>query len=185
MFASEDDHSSSPMPVQVRVSRYNGIPNDHSLLATAKAFGVDLDPDNPDLDLHKNLPGFRCVLPVIPFSREGARIINLIEEFSTTTSFQPAISIIALDNYSLEVFARVYFDRESDEQRNLAGDWSAGLRDALKNTGIYPYRLDIESMHEYLSIENETIKLLKQSIKKHLDPNDLIAPGRYHLISRT
>ncbi|WP_420317282.1 FAD-binding oxidoreductase [Ekhidna sp.] len=182
-YPSNENHSTTPAPVQVRISRYSGIPNDHSLISTAKAFGVDLPTDNPDIDMHKMLPGFRCVLPVIPFAQSGAEIIDLIYGFSKGTKFDPVISIIGLDNYALEVFARIYFDRNNKDEINLAGNWASGLYEELKKEGIYPYRLDIENMIPYLSNVNDPLITLKENIKKHLDPNGIIAPGRYHLIS--
>lgn len=183
MYSSEKDYSSLLPPIQVRISRYSGIPNDHSLISTAKAFGVELDVGNPDLDTHKLLPGFRCVLPVIPFSKDGAKIIDLILSYSENTSFEPAISIIGLDHYALEVFARVYFNRTDEKEITSAGEWASGLLHLLKNEGIYPYRLDVENMIGYLSNVNDPFKSLKEVIKKHLDPKGIIAPGRYHLIS--
>ncbi|WP_462253550.1 FAD-binding oxidoreductase [Ekhidna sp.] len=182
-YDSEEDHSSALAPVKVRIDRYNGMPNDHSLISTAKAFGVALNEENPDLDIYKELPGFRCVLPVIPFCGDGAKIIDLILNYSKSTSFNPAISIIGLDEYSLEVFSRVYFNRNNQEEIDKAGKWAEELLNMLKNNGIYPYRLDVENMAPYLSNVKDPMKSLKQAIKDHLDPNGIIAPGRYHLIS--
>lgn len=182
-YQSADDHSSSPLPIQVRISRYSGIPNDHSLLSTARAFGVELDENDPDLDAYKDLPGFRCVLPVIPFSSDGAKVIDLILSYSKTTAFEPAISIIGLDEYSLEVFARVYFNRSMQVEIDQAANWASELLELLRKENIYPYRLDVENMIPYLSNVNDPLKTLKNIIKKHLDPQGVIAPGRYHLIS--
>lgn len=183
LFHSEEDHSQAAPPIQVRVSRYNGMPNDHSLLATAKSFGVELDVKNPDIDLAKDLPGFRCILPVLPFSKSAAPIIELILDFSKDFPFIPAISIIGLDEYSLEVFARVHFDRSDPSQIEEAGDWARGLLEILKHSGTFPYRLDVESMQPYLASLPDPLRDLKNTIKNQLDPNGIIAPGRYHLIS--
>lgn len=183
LFDSEEDHSQAAAPIQVRISRYNGMPNDHSLLATAKSFGVELDENNPDIDLAKDLPGFRCVLPVLPFSKSAAPIIELILDFSRDFPFIPAISIIGLDAYALEVFARVHFDRSDQSQIQEAGDWARGLLEILKQSGIFPYRLDVESMQPYLASLSDPLIHLKNTLKNQLDPNAIIAPGRYHLIS--
>ncbi|WP_436514650.1 FAD-binding oxidoreductase [Ekhidna sp. To15] len=184
-YPSTEDHTSTPAPVQVRISRYNGIPNDHSLLSTAKSFGVELSEDNPDLDLYKKLPGFRCVLPVIPFSADGAKTIELILNYSKGTPFEPAISIIGLDEYALEVFARVYFNREDSREIEKAAMWASGLLHQLKEQNIFPYRLDVENMIPYLSNVNDPLSEVKNIIKKHLDPAGILAPGRYQLISNT
>lgn len=184
-YSSTEDHTSTPAPIQVRISRYNGVPNDHSLISTAKSFGVELAEDNPDLDLYKKLPGFRCVLPVIPFSKDGASAIDLIINYSKSTPFEPAISIIGLDAYSLEVFARVYFNREREEEITLASSWASGLLEELKRNSLFPYRLDIDNMIPYLSNAKDPLRELKEVIKKHLDPNGIIAPGRYQMISYT
>lgn len=178
-YNSGEENKDVPIPVNVRLNRYEGIPSDHSLIATAKSFGVDLDESNPDIDLHKEMPGFRCVLPVIPFSSAAADTLNFIYEFSRKHSFNPATSVIALDPYSLEVFCRVHFDRKSGAEIAAAGEWAKGLLISLRDKGIFPYRLDIDSMKSYLnSLSDPSIKW-KKSIKDLLDPNNTIAPGRY------
>lgn len=175
-----DKHEALPDPVKVRIKRYNGEPNDHSLIASAKNFGVTLT-DDLNIDLYKEMPGFRCVLPVIPFSRNGANHISFIEEYSKAKGFDVALSIIAFNNFSMEVFARVYFDRNKEASISKAADWAKGLLDRLKERGIYPYRLDIENMIPYLTNLNSTYNELKEDIKTLFDPNGILAPGRYIL----
>lgn len=179
VYPSEDENLNVPIPVDVRLKRYNGVPNDHSLIATAKSFNVDLDESNPDIDLHKKFPGFRCVLPVIPFSPSGVDALEFIYTFSRQMSFDPAISVIALDPYAMEVFARVYFDRNNQQEIEKASSWATGLMKELQEKGIFPYRLDVHTMSDYLSSLNDNGQRLKKSVKDLLDPNNIIAPGRY------
>jgi len=182
-YYSGENHAGAPAPIQVRMLRYSGIPTDHSLISTAKAFGVQLSEENPDIDVHKQLPGFRCILPVIPFSKEGSEVISLIYEISAADNQKPVISIIGLDNYSLEVFARVYFDRSNENQISAANQWAKKLLEALADRNIFPYRVDVENMISQLLNDNLLISNLKNSIKQTLDPQGIISPGRYQMIS--
>lgn len=182
-YESTAENKEALPPVKVRMSRYNGIPTDHSLISTAQAFGVDLDSDNPDIDFYKALPGFRCILPVIPFSRKGADIIDFIHHLSSRLGLAPVLSIICLDDYALEVFVRVHFDRENETQISAADRWAKTLLVELKKEGIFPYRLDVENMNFYLSNANDPFSNLKNEIKKFLDPQGVISSGRYQLIN--
>jgi 4-cresol dehydrogenase (hydroxylating) flavoprotein subunit len=184
-FDSENSNKDCPLPVKVRLERYAGTPSDHSLLATAKSFGIDLNEDKIDVDFYKQLPGFRCVLPVVPFSKAGAGIIDFIIDFSNKMAFDPAISIIGLDAYSLEVFARVFMNRNDQDQIDKAAEWSIALLFALKKQNIFPYRLDIETMIPYLASLSDSSAKWKAEIKQLFDPNNIISPQRYHLISYT
>ena len=178
-YSSAADHSSSTPPVRVRIDRYHGQPNDHSLLATARKFGVELSGQEVNLDLHPQIPGFRCVLPVIPFTGASAALIQYIENFSHDRQLDPAISVIALNSYSLEVFARVYFDRSDQSAVSKAGTWASDLLSELQLQGIYPYRLDIENMAGYLQKIKNPYTRLQNQLKNLFDPNNTLAPGRY------
>lgn len=178
-YPSSDDHSSSTPPVRVRIDRYHGQPNDHSLLATARKFGVELSGKEVNLDLYPQIPGFRCVLPVIPFTGASSDIIQYLKSFSLARGLDPAISIIALNSYSLEVFARVYFDRSNQNAISQASTWACDLLSELKKWGLYPYRLDIENMGPYLQEIKNPYTLLQNQLKTLFDPNNIIAPGRY------
>ena len=168
-------------PISVRMKRYSGIPDDHSLISTAASFGVTLDENNPDIDLYKDLPGFRCVLPVIPFSKSGMDEVLFIKAYSKQRNFNPAISIINLDDYAMEVFVRVYFDREDDLAISKASRWAHDLLGELKERKVYPYRLDVENMESYLRGFEDAGSVWKSRIKMLFDPQKIIAPRRYTL----
>jgi len=180
-YASEDDNSNSPIPVKVRIDRYHGIPNDHSLIASAKAFGVDFDGDEIDIDLHKEMPGFRCVLPVLPIHKLAGEAIDTVYACSEKYGFTPAISLIGLNDYALESFIRVYFNRNDQDQIQRATDWAEALYDDLKTMGVYAYRLDVESMQPYLRKLQDPSFVWKTKIKQLFDPENIIAPKRYSL----
>lgn len=183
-FYSKDSHEDLPVPVTVRLKRYNGEPNDHSLIATARKFGVDLENKEVNLDCHPQIPGFRCVLPVIPLARHGAEIIGFVESFTVEMGLEPAISIIGLNEFSLEVFARVYFDRSDPDQIKRTGVWAGNLLEALKDQGIFPYRLDIDNMQPYLNSLDDPSWKLRSKLKQVLDPENIISPGRYNIFRK-
>lgn len=180
-YYSEDVHKDLPIPVAVRLKRYNGEPDDHSLIATARKFGVNLENKEVNLDVHPQIPGFRCVLPVIPLSGYGAEIIRFIESFTLERGLDPSISIIGLNEFCLEVFARVYFDRNAPDQIRVAAEWARTLLNALKDQGIFPYRLDIENMQPYLRSLDDPSWKLRSELKRVFDPNNTISPGRYNI----
>lgn len=180
-YQSEEANPGCPIPVKVRLERYHGIPSDHSLTASAAAFGVKIEGSDIDIDLYDQVPGFRCVLPVIPYGATGARYIHEILAYSKTVGQNPAISIISLNNYSLEVFARVYFNRADNNQVTSCANWASGLIQKLSEFKIYPYRVDVDNMQNLMnSLNPDTFQFVKK-IKELADPNNILSPNRYVL----
>ena len=56
--------------------------------------------------------------------------------------------------------------------------WPNGLREVLAEHGYHSYRLGIQAMSE-LSSDDGYGGLLR-TIKNAVDPNGVLAPGRYH-----
>lgn len=179
IYHSEEKNFGVPIPVEVRLRRYKGTPSDHSLVAVAKSFGVELNDENLDIDHYKEMPGFRCVLPVLPFSEEAYGTLSFIETYSKNLSLDPAISVIGLNTFSLEVFCRVHFDRSNQEQIETAAEWAKGLLHGLKERGVFAYRLDIDALKSYLHSLQDPSQRWKKLLKEVFDPNNIISPGRY------
>lgn len=178
-YHSEDTNKNCPIPVKVRLERYHGIPSDHSLTASAEAFGVQLIGADIDIDLYDQVPGFRCVLPVIPYGKSSAAYIQQIIEYSEAVGQKPAISIISINNYSLEVFVRVYFNRSDSNQVATCAAWAKGLLQMLTSLEIYPYRIDVDNMKEMMNkMQSDYTELIKE-FKKITDPNNILSPNRY------
>jgi len=178
-YHSEEDQAGELLPITARMKRYSGEPCDETLLSWANAFGVSMKPNDVDIDKYKSVPGFRCVLPVLPFSKDAAKTIGEIAKFTSKRSLEPVFSVIALSKYSLEVFVRVHFNRENKEQIAKASLWSKELLLFLKEKDIFPYRLDIENMESYRQLFNNPTKRIISYLKNVFDDRHILSTGRY------
>jgi 4-cresol dehydrogenase (hydroxylating) len=50
--------------------------------------------------------------------------------------------------------------------------------ESLISQGHYPSRLGVQSMEKVPNVHND-YELFLQRLKKHVDPHDILAPGRY------
>lgn len=105
-------------------------------------------------------------------------IVALVTAHILEAGFEPDLSCIALRDRTLSYHISVTYDRDvaGDDERAL--ECSARLGAKLRVEGYHPYRLGIHSMDSMLNAERPYIEAL-QAIKRALDPDDVIAPGRY------
>lgn len=111
----------------------------------------------------------------------GADVKNIVDIVTThiiAAGFEPDLSCIALRDRALSYHISVTYDRDVDGDDERALACSAHLRERLRAEGYHPYRLGIHSMESMLHAEPTYVDALC-AIKGALDPDDVIAPGRY------
>lgn len=177
-----DEQSLNPF-IRAALSYFSGTPLDFSLdclkqLSKNKS-DIILEDDN-DLDNNQNTPGFSCVLPAVPFVGDVVqKILTEIKAVSTQFPFNVAYSFVALNNFTLEGFIRIHFDRNNKEEVKKAHEWNKIIHKELQKLGILPYRVNIKQMPDLVNRENDTFWETIKVIKTSLDPNNIISPGRY------
>ena len=78
----------------------------------------------------------------------------------------------------LEAVVSVHFSRASQEERDKAHACINDMTEIFCSQGFYPYRINIDQQKKFSGISPLQEKI-SSSIKKALDPNAVIAPGRY------
>jgi 4-cresol dehydrogenase (hydroxylating) flavoprotein subunit len=134
-------------------------------------------PKDPDPD--RDGCGIIWCSPMVPFAGKDIRIATtIIEEISQRHQFEPSIALLSLSERTLKVVAAIVYDRNvtGEDERALACYQEMFAQ--LINEGYFPYRLGIQSMHSLPPAQDDYNKVLMQ-IKRALDPNDILAPGRY------
>ncbi len=152
-----------------------GIPT-KSTLGSAywrKRMPVPADP-NPDRD--------GCgLLWCAPVARtEGAEAVKLVEIAVSTLlrhGFEPMISLTLLTERSLAAVISISYDREIPSQDEQAMACYRDLEQRLADGGFYSYRLGITSME--LQAGRDSYTRLLRNLKAAVDPNGVLAPGRY------
>ena len=152
-----------------------GVPTRHSLASTywRKRVPAPADPD-PDRD--------RCGLlwyaPIAP--AEGTQVASLANIASETLlgfGFEPMISITMLTPRAVSCVVSITYDREIDGQDEQAMTCYQEFVRRCNQRGYYPYRLGIQSMAQ--TEQPNTYSDLIRRLKRTVDPNGILAPGRY------
>jgi 4-cresol dehydrogenase (hydroxylating) flavoprotein subunit len=133
---------------------------------------------NPDRD--------RCGLlwcaPVAPLDGQHAtKIHQLASTILTEGGFEPSISITLLTERCLGCVITIAYDRDVPEEDRKAMMAYERLQQALNEAGYYPYRTGIQSMATYASQSEESYQTAIALLKQALDPNNILAPGRYNV----
>jgi 4-cresol dehydrogenase (hydroxylating) len=152
-----------------------GIPTEQPLASAywRKRFQVPSDP-NPDRD--------RCGLmwysPMAPANgAEVSELAAMATEALLEYGFEPLISLTVITPRTVACVISITYDREIEGQDESARKCYDELARRCTGRGYYPYRLGIGAMEAYCAIGGTD--LAQKAIKKALDPNGILAPGRY------
>jgi 4-cresol dehydrogenase (hydroxylating) flavoprotein subunit len=157
-----------------------GIPT-HTQLASAYWRKKSPPPEamNPDLDGC----GLIWLAPVAPL--DGQHAMTIYEMASKTLiayGFEPSITMTLLTERCLGCVIAIAYDRDVPEEDKKAMECYEHLLTALTVAGYYPYRVGIQSMNALTA--QESYQTFMGKLKAAIDPNQILAPGRYNRIAR-
>lgn len=122
--------------------------------------------------------GFLLCTPLAPLSPESASELNdtLTQYAARFPQVKTAVTLNVISDRVLEAVISLHFDKstESTQAHQLLDELTA----AYWARGFYPYRININQMQKFRLPDTEHTRLSKR-IKTTLDPENLIAPGRY------
>ncbi len=140
-----------------------------------KRMPVPADP-HPDRDRC----GLLWIAPVAPMEGvHAARLTALTEDAILRAGFEPQISFTLLTERSLACVISISYDRDVEGEDRRAMECYLKLRRELAAEGYYSSRLGIADMDTHLDTAGEGYGSLLRSISRALDPNGILAPGRY------
>jgi 4-cresol dehydrogenase (hydroxylating) flavoprotein subunit len=153
-----------------------GVPTNDNVKSTYWRKKTAIPEDmNPDLDGC----GVLWLCPLLPF--DGTEVVNAVkitESIIKVSGFEPNIAIKCINARSVYMYIAIMYDREVSGEDDKAKTCHDQLLNALIEAGYLPYRLGIQSMDTLPRSQDDYGKLL-QKIKQSLDPNNILAPGRY------
>jgi 4-cresol dehydrogenase (hydroxylating) flavoprotein subunit len=153
-----------------------GIPTDRIIPSTYWR-KKDPAPSNPDPD--RDRCGLLWCSVISPTNGKDVKtIVDIVYETLTRYGFEPAISIIMITERSLDNVISVMYDRDIPGEDERAVQCHDELLMKLTAEGYYPYRHNIRSMKLVSGSQREYRQFLS-TIKRSLDPNNILAPGRY------
>jgi 4-cresol dehydrogenase (hydroxylating) len=153
-----------------------GIPTNHFMDSTywRKKGGVPAQTD-PDRDGC----GLLWCAPIAPIDgRHAAAIYAIVLPVFARYGFEPMVAITLLTERALSCVISISFDRSVPGEDDKALECHDRLLAELAAAGFYPYRLSTHAMDKLPPSEPAYLDLLK-TLKDALDPNGILAPGRY------
>lgn len=156
-----------------------GAATDQSLCSVYWAAGDfdRLDEPNPD----DSQSGIMFCLPILP--ADGQTVLQAVQDTSRTFAsygFEAAITVNLMDTKAMEGVVSLSFDRRDEAQRAKALECIREMESRYMEQGFPPYRVGINSM-DLVVHEGDTFWQTVRDLKRALDPNGIIAPGRYNL----
>jgi 4-cresol dehydrogenase (hydroxylating) len=122
--------------------------------------------------------------PVAPMDGSHAQsLTSLASELVLRHGFEPSISLTMITERSLACIISISYDRDAPGEDEGALACHQNLLQALAARGYHSYRLGIASMAA-AETPGAYLSLLR-SIKQAVDPEGILAPGRYVSPPRT
>lgn len=132
---------------------------------------------NPDRDGC----GLLWCAPVVPMEgHHAAAVAEIAGRIMLDYGFEPSISMTLITERAAACVISISYDRQESGQDEQAMACYRHLQRELTSHGYYPYRLGIQAMSE-LS-EKDGPSQIVRTLKHALDPNGVLAPGRYDAV---
>jgi 4-cresol dehydrogenase (hydroxylating) flavoprotein subunit len=117
--------------------------------------------------------------PLVPMKPEAVReYADYVKEICPRHGIEPLITLTSLSNRCFDSTVPILFDPKDEKQTKCAKECYLELFRKGKALGYLPYRLGIDHM-SLLSEDDSTFFDLVRQIKKAIDPDGIISPGRY------
>ena len=107
--------------------------------------------------------------------------MDRIDEAFRRYGFKPMATLNIIDERCIEIVLTTPFRTDDPKQVADAHRCVEELDRAFMKDGFYPYRLSVNQMGLVVR-EGDTFWETVRDLKKVLDPNGIIAPGRYNLV---
>ncbi|MEN8180228.1 MAG: FAD-binding oxidoreductase [Pseudomonadota bacterium] len=133
------------------------------------------------LDPARDGCGIIWYTPLVPLDGSRARdYVEMVKRVCLQHGFDPMINLTSFSPYCLNSTIPILFDPADPQESQRAHACYRALFQAGRELGFIPYRIGSQSMDLFTGEETPFWRLAT-SIKQALDPNGILAPGRYSL----
>jgi len=156
---------------------FRGIPTDEFV----KQVYFKSHPQKPTgaFDPPKDQCGFIWIGPLVPFlSQNVQEALETARRIYAKHDFDVFVEILVESPRAVLLLLGVFYDRADPADAQRAADWYAEIRTAMVEAGYPPYRETTQSSPHVFD-QNPVARKFLSSIKNALDPNGVLAPGRY------
>ena len=174
-----DRHSTlqlGPFTAWNHEKEYVGIPWERGVAPTYWRKKMPI-PDTLDPD--RDRCGVVWCAPSTPFrGKEVNKMLQIVEDSFKNYEFEPYLTLIANTERNINLIMAIFYDRDvpGEDERALA--WHDEIFHKLTEGGYFPYRLGIREMNALPPVKDDYGEFISR-LKKALDPNNILAPGRY------
>lgn len=156
-----------------------GVPSEDNVFSTYRR--KKTPPPESDMDPDRDRCGVIFNVPTIPYEGRHVRAaLDIVKEALERYEFEPILIIGCFTGRVIYLDAAIYFDRDAPGEDEKALSCHDEMLGRLIQRGYVPYRLGIESV-KLLPEPKDDYGKLTEALKKALDPNNILAPGRYGL----
>ena len=159
------------------INLFRGIPTDYFVRQVYfKSY-----PQKPtsDVDPARDQCGLLWLGPVVPVTSEHVlRALMLAKDIFARHEFDFFVELIIESPRSVIFLVGVFYERNDMSEIARAQAWYKEARELFLKSGYPPYRTTTMSMPDSLE-QNPAARDLLRMIKHGVDPQNLIAPGRY------
>ncbi len=139
-------------------------------------------PRTADEDPDQSPCGLLFTLPILPATApEAQAAVECIERVFASHGFTPYITLNLMNSRALETVINMAFDKRQPERVAAAHACNEELTAEFIRQGYIPYRVGIQSMGQVVHADDPFWQTVRD-LKKVLDPNHIISPGRYNLV---
>ncbi len=123
--------------------------------------------------------GMLWIAPIIPMQGQDVlKLHDIIEPIFKTYKFDLFITLSTVNDRTLGAVITIAYDKESTDEVQRAQACYHTAFNAVMEAGYVPYRVGIQSMSDLVQ-ETDVYWKTVRNIKTALDPENIIAPGRY------
>lgn len=157
------------------IAPLHGMPDTESIKKIYQLTGTPLPSEPRAIDADHTPFGMKCCIPVVPTRPvDVRRAAELVDRARTMFGMNIKPSFYA-DGRTL---ITMHFRTDEPAQVRQAEACEAWLWTAMADAGFLPYRVSIDQMPRLMALRPEVFGLVRD-LKAALDPNGIIAPGRY------
>ncbi|MGH7047635.1 MAG: FAD-binding oxidoreductase [Stellaceae bacterium] len=136
-------------------------------------------PADAELDPARDGSGLIWYSPLVPMRAElVARYVGIVGEVCAAYAIEPLITLTSLSERCFDSSVPLLFDTSDPGAAARARSCYLALLDAGRREGFLPYRLSAHEMG-WLTAGDAPCWEMAAAIKAALDPDGMIAPGRY------
>ena len=133
-----------------------------------------------DIDPARDNCGLYWFAPVIPMTRRDVQaFIGIVEPLFERHGFEACITLTTVTHRAFDCNLPILYNKEDPEETKRASACYRDVLEACMQAGYIPYRFGIQSMEEAAGRDDRFWDVV-ETLKQALDPNGILAPGRYN-----